>query len=49
MRSERYLSIFSPATEQQRKENFESYWQFTQKHGGEFYEDVQDLAKSAAG
>jgi hypothetical protein len=45
MRSEKYLSIFSPATRQQRKENFESYWEFTQRHGGEFYEDDQDLAK----
>jgi hypothetical protein len=45
MRSEKYLSIFSPATKQQRKENFESYWEFTQRHGGELYEDDQDLAK----
>ena len=29
MREERYLSIFFPATKQQREENFESYWQFT--------------------
>jgi hypothetical protein len=45
MKFKRYRSIFSPATKQQRKENFESYWQFTQRHGGEFYEDDQDLAK----
>ena len=45
MKSERYLSIFSPASEQQRKENFENYWQFTQRHGGEFFEDDQDLAE----
>ena len=48
MKSERYLSIFSPASEQQRKENFEDYWQFTQRHGGEFFEDDQDLAEKRA-
>ena len=48
MKSERYLSIFSPASEQQRKENFENYWQFTQRHGGEFFEDDQDLAEKRA-
>ena len=45
MKSEKYLSIFSPATKVQREENFKSYWQFTQRHGGEFYENEQDLAK----
>ena len=48
MKSARYLSIFSPASEQQRKENFENYWQFTQRHGGEFFEDDQDLAEKRA-
>lgn len=45
MSSERYLSIFSPATDKQREENFESYWQFTQQHAGELYEDDKDLAE----
>ena len=40
----RYRSIFSPSTAAQRKDNFESYWIFTQKHGGELLEDDRDLA-----
>jgi hypothetical protein len=40
----KYRSVFSPATDQQRKENFESYWEFTQHHGGEFFEADQDLS-----
>src|SRR5688500_8336055 len=44
MKSERYLSIFSPATKLQREKNFENYWEFTQQHGGEFYENDQDLS-----
>ncbi|MDI1292132.1 MAG: hypothetical protein PSV18_05230 [Methylobacter sp.] len=45
MVSTKYLSVFSPATEQQRKENFDSYWEFTQQHGGELLEHDKDLAK----
>lgn len=45
MVSTKYLSVFSPATEQQRKENFASYWEFTQQHGGELFEKDKDLAK----
>lgn len=48
MRSAKYLSIFSPATSQERKENFENYWKFTQQHGGELFEDDKDLAKKRA-
>jgi len=40
----KYLSVFSPATEEQRKANFEDYWIFTQKHGGELFEQDKDLA-----
>ncbi len=40
----KYRSIFSPSTQQQRKENFEDYWKFTQQHGGELLEDDRDLA-----
>jgi len=40
----KYLSVFSPATEEQRKANFEDYWIFTQKHGGELFELDKDLA-----
>lgn len=45
MRAAKYLSIFSPATKQERKENFDTYWGFSQQHGGELLEDEQDLAK----
>jgi hypothetical protein len=40
----KYLSVFSPATDEQRKSNFEDYWEFTQQHGGELFEDDKDLA-----
>jgi hypothetical protein len=45
MASAKYLSVFAPATPQQRKENFDSYWEFTQQHGGELLEDEKNLAK----
>ncbi|POZ52223.1 hypothetical protein [Methylovulum psychrotolerans] len=48
MASSKYLSIFSPATPQQRQENFADYWQFTQNHGGELFEAERDLAKKRA-
>ncbi|MBT9099379.1 hypothetical protein KFZ76_16920 [Methylovulum psychrotolerans] len=48
MASSKYLSIFSPATPQQRQENFADYWQFTQHHGGELFEAERDLAKKRA-
>ena len=44
----KYLSIFSPATSDERKSNFEDYWVFTQQHGGELLEEDQDLAKKRA-
>ncbi len=44
----KYLSVFSPASQQERKENFESYWEFTQQHGGELFEEDRDLAKKRA-
>ena len=48
MDSGKYLSVFSPATEQQRKQNFKDYWVFTQQHGGELFEEDKDLAKKRA-
>ena len=42
--SKKYRSVFSPSTAQERKENFESYWEFTQRHGGELFEEAKDLA-----
>ncbi|MBL1264695.1 hypothetical protein [Candidatus Methylomicrobium oryzae] len=48
MGSIKYRSVFSPATRQQRKENFDSYWEFSQQHGGELFEQDRDLAKKRA-
>jgi hypothetical protein len=39
----KYLSVFAPATPQQRKENFDTYWEFTQQHGGELLENEKNL------
>ncbi len=41
----RQRSIFSPATESERLENFESYWAFTQRHDGEILEDRRELTR----
>ncbi|MDQ7091578.1 MAG: hypothetical protein Q9M50_13245 [Methylococcales bacterium] len=41
----KYHSIFTDSNAQQRKENFDDYWIFTQQHGGELFEDEKDLAK----
>ncbi len=48
MRTAKYLSVFSPASAEQRKANFEDYWVFTQQHGGELFEAEKDLAKKRA-
>lgn len=48
MNSARFRSVFSAASDAERKENFESYWAFTQEHGGELYEAERDLAKKRA-
>jgi len=48
MNSGKYLSVFTLATAQQRKENFDDYWNFTQHHGGELFEAEKDLAKKRA-
>ncbi len=45
MASAKYVSVFSPATPLQRKENFEHYWIFSQQHGGELLEQEKDLVK----
>lgn len=44
----RFHSIFSPSTSEQRRENFESYWEFTQRHGGNILEPEKDLTKKKA-
>lgn len=41
----KYLSIFSPSTEQQRQGNFETYWDFTREYSGDLLENLQDLTK----
>lgn len=44
MASAKFRSVFSPASLQERHENFADYWVFTQQHGGELLEAEQDLA-----
>jgi len=44
----KYRSIFTVATDKQRKENFDDYWIFTQQHGGELLEEEKDLLKKRA-
>ncbi len=44
MGSGKFFFFFSPATEEERKANFDDYWEFTQKHGGELFEEDRDLA-----
>ena len=46
--AKKYLSIFSPSTLKQRKDNFETYWNFTREHSGELLESDQDLSKKRA-
>ena len=46
--TKKYKSVFSASTAQERKENFESYWEFTQRHGGELFEEDKDLAVKRA-
>lgn len=43
--SNKYLSVFSPSTAQQRTENFADYWNFTQKNSGVLLEAEQNLSK----
>lgn len=38
-----YRSIFSPCTAEERKENFVSYWAFSQEHSGTLFENDKDL------
>lgn len=45
---DRYLSVFAPSTAQQRQQNFERYWAFTQQHGGDLLEDERDLSNKKA-
>jgi len=40
-----HRSIFTPSTDGERAENFESYWAFTQRHDGEIIEDRRELTR----
>ena len=41
--SQKYLSIFAPSTAEERTRNFISYWEFSQKHSGELFEEEKNL------
>ncbi|MDE2389376.1 MAG: hypothetical protein KGN35_09910 [Betaproteobacteria bacterium] len=41
----KFRSIFTPASKQERINNFENYWLFTQHHNGELLEEDKDLVK----
>ncbi|MGX2040224.1 hypothetical protein ACWJKU_08825 [Methylocaldum sp. MU1018] len=41
---QRYLSIFTSGTAEERRSNFESYWIFSQRHAGELLEKEKDLS-----
>ena len=43
--SKKYRSIFSPTTAEDRRRNFENYWGFTTRHGGELLEKDKDLTE----
>ena len=43
METPKFRSIFTSASKQERIENFENYWLFTQAHNGEMLEDDKDL------
>ncbi len=40
-----YRSIFSPATTQERRDNFEDYWIYSQDHAGEILEGEKNLTR----
>jgi hypothetical protein len=40
-----YRSIFTPSTPEERAENFESYWAFTQHHDGAILEERRELTR----
>jgi len=44
----RYRSIFSPNTPQERLDNFERYWSYTQDHDGKILEDQKNLTVKKA-
>jgi len=45
MQAAEYRSVFSSCGAQERQQNFESYWKFTQQHAGELFEADKDVGK----
>ena len=45
---QKYRNIFSPATSEERTQNFERYWLYTQEHDGEIIEKEKTLAVKKA-
>ncbi|NJA06471.1 hypothetical protein HC024_12185 [Methylococcaceae bacterium WWC4] len=45
MTQNQYRSIFTDTSSQQRSDNFEDYWRFTQEHSGELLEAEKNLSK----
>ncbi len=43
-----YRSIFAPSSAEERAENFETYWAYTQEHDGEILESEKNLVKKKA-
>ncbi len=43
MSKRRFRSVFSPSTPQERRDNFESYWRYAQRHAGALLEEDKDL------
>ena len=43
-----FQSVFTDASLEQRNQNFDDYWLFTQEHGGDLFEAEKDLAKKRA-
>jgi len=48
MQVPKFRSIFTAASKQERTNNFENYWLFTQHHNGELLEDDKDLVNKRA-
>jgi len=46
--SGKYLSIFTPATGRERRDNFEDYWAYSQDHAGKILEDDKNLTRKKA-
>ena len=46
--AKKYHPIFAPSTSEERKQNFVSYWAFSQQHSGTLFEEEKDLEKKRA-